>query len=430
MRESDAAGQRRLDFRWSTVVILLLAAAASVVLLSTLPALRMPNIGLFVGWADLFVYRDGAYHALKDLPLYGTSLGGLRLVYLYAPFSTLIFMPFLWMPVDAGKPIWFSLNVLMLVAIVMLCFRMLGYRITPYLASVSTLLAIACAFLEPVRTTLFFGQINLLLLLLVLWDVSRPKRSRLKGIGIGLAAGIKLTPAYFVLYYLLLRPWRAAATAVVTIAATVGLGWLIQPNASWQYWRGMFLDTKWLDRFLFASANQSIRGAIARLSGHMPPTWSWLLADACVVAISMWIAVRLYRRGEPLLAITVAGLSATAVSPFSWSHHWVWFVPMMVYLVHRALTNSWWWIGAAALFVLMGSWADTPHGAHEPRIGLYLFVPQWVRWRPLENLHLMVYAALLIVAGLIAWRLVRTGRPVEPPAETPVDEVAMRVHTS
>jgi alpha-1,2-mannosyltransferase len=438
MRESVAAGQRldghvqpglrRLYFRWSTLLILFVAAAASVALLATLPALRMPNIGLFVGWADFFVYRDGGYHALKDLPLYGTPLGGLRLVYLYSPVSTLIFMPFLWVPVDAGKPIWFSLNVVMLVAIVMLCFRMLGYRITPYLASISALLAIACAFLEPVRTTLFFGQINLLLLLLVLWDASRPERSRLKGIGIGLAAGIKLTPAYFIVYYLLLRQWRAAGVAVGTIGATVGLGWLVLPNASWQYWRGMFLDTKWLDRFLFAAANQSVRGAIARLSGHVPPTWLWLLADACVVAISMWIAVRLYRRGEPLLAATVVGLTATAVSPFSWSHHWVWFVPMMVYLVHRALTNAWWWVGVATLFALMGSWADTPHGAHGPRIGLYLFVPQWVRWRPLENLHLMVYAVLLIVAGLIAWRLQRAGQPVEPPAEAAADQAAMQVH--
>ncbi|MBV9722418.1 MAG: DUF2029 domain-containing protein [Mycobacterium sp.] len=437
MREPDTAGRqsgdhvqsapRQLELRWSTVTILLVAAAVSVVLLSTLPTLWMPHIGLFVGWADFFVYRDGGYHALKDLPLYATPLGGSRLLYLYAPVSTLIFMPFLWLPVDAGKPVWFSLNVVMLVATVMLCFRLLGYRITPYLAGISALLAIACAFLEPVRTTLFFGQINLLLLLLVLWDAARPEHSRLKGIGIGVAAGIKLTPAYFVLYYLLLRQWRAAGVAVVTIAATVGLGWLVLPDASWRYWRGEFLDTRWLDAFLFAAANQSIRGGIARLTAAVPPTWLWLSADACVVAISMWIAVRLYRRGEPLLAVTVAGLSATAVSPFSWSHHWVWFVPMMVYLVHRALSNTWWWVGAVALFALMGAWADTPRGAHGPRIGLYLFVPQWLGWRPLENLHLMVYAVSLIAAGFIAWRLGRTGRRLEPPGQEATDETAVPV---
>src|ERR1700744_4515780 len=93
MREADAAGppsdshvlsaHRQLDFRWSTVVILLVAAAVSVVLLSTLPALWMPNIGLFVGWADFFVYRDGGYNLLNGLTLYATPLGGMSLVYLY-----------------------------------------------------------------------------------------------------------------------------------------------------------------------------------------------------------------------------------------------------------------------------------------------------------------------------------------------------------
>ncbi|WP_156112223.1 glycosyltransferase 87 family protein, partial [Prescottella defluvii] len=75
---------------------------------------------------------------------------------------------------------------------------------------VSVLLAVACTFLEPVRTTLFYGQINLVLMALVLWDVSRADGSRIKGVGVGIAAGIKLTPAYFVLYYLVLRKWRAA----------------------------------------------------------------------------------------------------------------------------------------------------------------------------------------------------------------------------
>jgi alpha-1,2-mannosyltransferase len=384
------------------LVILLVAAALSVVLLTTLVTLWARNIGLLVGGWDFNVYRGGGSAVLKDVPLYDKPLGGGPLLYTYPPFSALIFVPFVWLPNNAGKHIWLAINVALLIAIVMLCFRMLGYRITPYLAGISALLAIACAFLEPVRTTLLFGQINLLLMLMVLWDASRPERSRLKGVGIGFAAGIKLTPAYFVLYYLLLRQWRAVGVAVVTIAATIGLGWLVLPNASWQYWSGKFLDSSRISKSLFNPANQSVRGAIARLTGEVPPTWSWLLADACVVAISMWIAVRLHRRGELLLAVTVAGLSAAAVSPFTWSHHWVWLVPMIVYLVDRALTNSWWWVGVATLLAVMGSWAHSLPAPGWAKIGLYLFAPTWVRWQPLENLHLIVYAALLIVAATSA----------------------------
>lgn len=426
------SARRELDFRWPTLLILLVAAAVSVVLLSTLVTPWQPNIGLFVGRADYYVYHDAGYRVLKDMPLYARPLGGGPLLYTYPPFSALAFVAFTWLPHHADMFIWLAINVVLLIAIVMLCFRILGHRITWYLASISTLLALACGFLEPVRTTLFFGQINLLLMLVVLWDASRGEHSRANGIGIGLVAGIKLTPAYFILYYLLLRKWRAAAVAVVTLATTIGLGWLVLPNDSWQYWSGKFLDTKRIGTSLFLAANQSVRGTIARLTGLTPPTWLWLLADGCVVAISMWIAVRLHRRGEPLLAITIVGLSATAVSPFAWSHHWVWLVPTIVYLVHRALTNPWWWAAAATLWAVMGSWAYALPHDRTPRIGMYLFVPKLVGWQPLENLHLIVYAALLIVAGLIAGRRQPAGwpRPVaeksQPPTAQPLQPPNLR----
>lgn len=431
MREDDATApsprghgqpaRQQLDFRWSTLVILLVAAATSVALLTTLVTLWRPNIGLLVGAADYYVYRDGGRHLLDGLPLYTQTLGGGPLLYTYPPFSTLIFVPLAWLPNPAGKHIWLGINVALLFWSVMLCFRILGYKITPYLGGISALLALACAFLEPVRTTLFFGQVNLLLMLLILWDAGRPERSRLKGIGVGVAAGIKLTPVYFVLYYLCVRQWRAAGVAVVTLATTIGLGWLVLPNDSSQYWSGKFLDSGRIGRSVFLVANQCFRGAFARLSGQVPPTWLWLLADACAVAISMWIAVRLYRRGEALLAVTVAGLTSCAVSPFTWSHHWVWLVPMIVYLMHRALTNTWWWVGVVTLFAVMGSWEHSFPDRRWPHIGLYLFAPQWVGWQPLENLHLMVYAALLIVAGLIASRPKRPGRGGRPPEEATTD---------
>ncbi|MGB9223376.1 glycosyltransferase 87 family protein [Mycobacterium sp.] len=434
MRDADVAAQspdghgqsrrRQLDFRWSTLVILLLAATLSVVLLTTLATLWAPRIGLLVGGADFYVYRDGGRRVLDDIALYAKPIGYWKLRHTYTPFSALIFVPFGWLPDGADRHIWMGINVALMIASVLLCFRMLGYRITPYLAGISALLGIACGFLEPVRTTLFFGQINLLLLLLVLWDVSRGERSRVKGIGIGIAAGIKLTPVYFVLYYLLLRQWRAAGVAVVTIAGTIGLGWLVLPDDSRQYWSGKFLDSSRIGNSLFHAGNQSLRGGIARLTGEVPPTWLWLLADACVLAISMWIAVRLYRRGETLLAVTVAGLSATAVSPFTWSHHWVWLVPMMVYFVHRALTNAWWWVGAVTLYAVMGSWAYSLPGDRWPRIGLYLFAPNLVGWQPLENLHLMVYAALLIVAGVVASRLERASGRDQPPGDAASDDLA------
>lgn len=407
---------REMPRRAGLLVILGLWALASVVLLFTTVRPWMPKIGLLAGGADLDVYRDGARHVMEDLPLYTEPVIH-GLLYTYTPFSTLMFLPFGLLPGGYDKYLWMAANVALLIAIVVGCWRMLGYRITPYVVSASVLLAASCTFLEPVRTTLFYGQINLVLMALVLWDASRADASRLKGIGVGVAAGIKLTPGYFVLYYLALRKWRAAAVAVATIVATVSISWLVLPNDSKQYWTDTFFESTRIAEDTHPS-NQSIRGVIAHLTGKPAPVALWLVLAICVVAASMWIVVRLHRRGESLLAVTVAGLTAAAVSPFSWSHHWVWFVPLLVYVVHRTLTNRWWWTAAVVVYAAAGAW---PYRWEEDNVvvGLFLFPPWWTVADVLMNVYLLVYLAVLVGAAVIAFR----GDP-DPVAEnrTPVRE--------
>ncbi|QKT13072.1 glycosyltransferase 87 family protein [Rhodococcus sp. W8901] len=402
-----------LPRRRGHLAVLVLWAIASVVLVFTTVRPWMPTIGIFAGGADLDVYRDGARHVMEDLPLYTEPVIH-GLLYTYTPFSTLMFIPFGLLPGGIDKYIWMGANLVLLVAIVALCWRMLGYRITPYLVGVSALLAVACTFLEPVRTTLFYGQINLVLMALVLWDVSRGENSKLKGVGVGIAAGIKLTPAYFVLYYLVLRQWRAAAVAVGTIAATIGASWLVLPNDSWQYWTKTFFESTRIAQDEHPS-NQSIRGVIAHLTGKPAPTVLWVVLAAIVVVVSMWIVLRLHRGGEHLLAVTVAGLSAAAVSPFSWSHHWVWFVPLLVYIVHRALTNWWWWLAALVIAVATGAW---PYRWDEyvVVVGLFLFPPWWTVADVLMNIYILLYVGVLIGAGIVAARCTPDGVHDQVPA--------------
>jgi alpha-1,2-mannosyltransferase len=414
----DPALDRRLRFGRSASAVVLVWSAVSVVLLVTTIHPRAPR-GILEGGTDLDAYREGAWHMVAGLPLYDEPLIGNHL-YTYPPFSTLTFLPLDQLPEESDKHIWMAANVVLLIVVVAQCWKMLGYRITPYLVCISALLAFACMFLEPVRSTLYYGQINLVLMLLVLWDTSRGEGSRLKGIGVGLAAGIKLTPGYFVLYYLALRQWRAAAVALATIAATVAVGWLVVPDESRQYWTRTVFDSERIGHDLPHPSNQSLHGAIVRVAGAHPsdvnasppgahpPTLIWPVAAACIAAVSIWIAVRLYRGGERLLAVTATGLTAAVVSPFSWTHHWVWFVPLMVYTVHRAMTNGWWWLCAASLFVALGSWPYRFPSDTEPRIGLYMFPDKWVPWDVLVNLYIVIYAAVMIGAAVIAVRHAQT----------------------
>lgn len=385
------------------MLALLVAWATLSVVLALTTISPTANWGLFDGGVDLDVYRKGAWHVLSGLPLYETPVDQ-KLFYTYTPFSALLFVPLDMLPVVADRHYWMAINLALLTAAIVASWRLLGYRTDRRLIGVSVLMALGCVFLEPVRTSLFFGQINLVLMLLVLCDAAAMQRSRLAGIGTGIAAGIKLTPAYFVLYFLALRQWRAAAVAVGALASTIAVGWLVLPEDSRRYWTGTFVRSERIGDRLAHPSNQSLRGTMARLIGDEPPVWLWLILAILIAAVSLWFAVRLHRGGERLLSVTLVGLTAAVVSPFSWTHHWVWVVPLIVWVVNRALRSWRWWLIPAALFVALGAWPYWYPRLKDPRIGFYLFPHN----HPLEavqvNMYLCLYVVFLVGAGTLALR--------------------------
>ncbi len=81
----------------------------------------------------------------------------------------------------------------------------------------------------------------------------------------------------------------------------------------------------------------------------------------------------------------------------------MWFVPLLVYIVHRATTNRWWWLAAAVVYLAAGAW---PYRWEEDNVvvGLFLFPPLWTITDVLMNIYLLVYVAVLAAAAVIAFR--------------------------
>jgi alpha-1,2-mannosyltransferase len=181
--------------------------------------------------------------------------------------------------------------------------------------------------LEPVAQTLGFGQINLLLMALVLVDLAQPDDRRWKGAGVGLAAAIKLTPAIFIGYLVLTRRLRAAVVACATFAAAVALGFLALPAPSRRFWfGGLFLNSERVGGVAYAG-NQSVNGTLVRLLGGVSQARpAWFAAALVIGGGGLLLAAWASRRGEELLGIATCALTALLVSPISWSHHWVWVV--------------------------------------------------------------------------------------------------------
>lgn len=426
------AAPRSPRFGGFGVAVLVCWAIAGIVLVVTLVPLWTPDIGLFDGGADLFVYRDGGWRAQHGMALYTVPMQ-LGLLYTYTPFSTLLFVPLSWIPATICWQVWMGANVVMLALGVLASFRLSGVALSRA-GTLGAVLAVTagCLFLEPVRTTLFYGQINLWLLAALLADalLGRSRRfGRFQGILTGIAAGIKLTPLYFVAYFAALGRWRAALTAALSFAATVAVAWAVLPDDSHQYWTDTFFDSSRIAADT-DPANQSIRGVIAHLSHADAPTALWLALTGLVFVVGTGLAVLAARRGDRLLSITLAGMTAALISPFSWAHHWVWFVPLAVWVVAHAVGDRRWWAALPVLVVAAGTWTYSwqAEWGRGTVVGWFLFPPDGAT----APLHLNVYPLVALVtmaATAYAYRgdlarLTRRGArpPVRPPGEPAAPE--------
>ena len=275
---------------------------------------------------DLWIYLRGGERVIAGEDLYSGFLI-FDLPFTYPPFSGLLFAFLSVLDDITVTVLWHTMSILGTLLVLWLCFVRLEVKMTPVFAVI--LPALAAFFLlgtEPMHATLFWGQVNILLMVLVCLDFLTGKY-RLPGIGVGLAAGIKLTPAFFGLLFLVQRRWVAALGSIVTFLVTVVVGWLAVPDAKAFWTDAMFSSDRVGDHS--NPGAQSIKSVLVRDFG-IESGAVWLVLALVTVALVAWAAWLAVQRDNLPLAVGFVGLGACLVSPFSWYHHWVWIVPLGV----------------------------------------------------------------------------------------------------
>jgi alpha-1,2-mannosyltransferase len=266
-----------------------------------------------------------------------TSLG-----FTYPPFAAFLMYPMAWLPLGLVIALtWVGSAVCVLITT--------GWLLRPLVVRhgwafwYAMCLAIPLiSTLEPIRENFAFGQINMYLAVLILGDLLflTPRGSRWGGVGVGLAAAIKLTPAIFIGYLLITRRYRAAATAGATAAAATLLAAALAPSESWRYWGRTLWQTDRIGH-LYLAQNQSVMGTLSRLARpDKAGTLPWLLLAAVIAGYGLWRAARAGRAGDELVGITLTGLVGSLISPVSWQHHLYWFVPALVVLLDVVATRG------------------------------------------------------------------------------------------
>jgi alpha-1,2-mannosyltransferase len=334
---------------------------------------------------DLTVYRDGGLIVRHVRPFFDPNAndplydwGGyssLALKFTYTPFAAIAFALISFIP---WTPLWILsiiVNIGCLLAALWFTLGALGYDNRRVRLGAVLVAAAVTFWLQPVVRTIYLGQVNLILMAVIMWDLCQPdytkngKRRWWKGVATGVAAGIKLVPLIFVPYLLITRKFREAAATVAGFLATVIIGFVVLPHDSSKWWlHGMVLGDGNRAGFMGWAGNQSLRALVTRLSGSVAAGQTpWIIASVLAVIGGLTAALLLERAGHHVVAILTTALTGLLVSPISWDHHWVWMALAVATAGHYAIaaarrnakrTARWLWLAVAGMIVTFASWPD------------------------------------------------------------------------
>jgi alpha-1,2-mannosyltransferase len=368
---------------------------------------------------DLGVYlRLGGKYVFTS-HLYSFVLPNTSLPFTYPPFAALLFAP--WQrtfgSVGLVQAVWTMCNVAALIGALVLSVRL----VKPSLDKVSTwrlalALSLPAVLLNPVLITIGFGQVNLFVTFLVMWDLLSARRIGKRqlplGVATGLAAAVKLTPLLFVPYLVLTRRWRGAVTCVLTFGACELVTFAVSPTSSKAYWtKAIFKPSRAGD--LTIVDNQNLWGVLERFTHGVLPDAVMLPLLLATAGAGLLLAAQAHRRSSPLLGVLVVAATTLLVSPISWVHHMVWVVPAILWLAFAPDRPRWGRPIAAATAILFWS------------------APVW--WVPYKNtsdLHLNLlqlmagdsffFAMLIFLAGAAVLVVRRNAAGVDDGALLPV----------
>lgn len=348
---------------------------------------------------DLQVYVYAVKDMLAGRDIFATTTPFWNLYFIYPPIAAilmtpLVFGPYLfWQVVWTGGLVWAQQSVLKR------CGAPRGWKLG--LIGIAVLLAV-----EPIRTTLGYGQVNTILMALVVADLlpdAPGERRRIpQGTLIGLAAAIKLTPALFVIFAFLIGKARVAITAMISFAVFTGIGAILLFRETLVFFGGLSGgDTRTASPLY--TGNQSLLGVFFRLGDSSRVTALVGLAVSAILAVlGCLVAAHWWRQDEKAFAVALVGLTTCLASPLSWTHHYVWILPMAMAVLSPGVPRwarylgGFWVVWVCVCLPL----AVLPYGGGRER--QFDFLQQVVA-------DLGPIVGLILVAGL-AWQLVATPR--------------------
>jgi alpha-1,2-mannosyltransferase len=301
---------------------------------------------------DLLVYRDAGHALYAGGSPFTTNFTIHELPFTYTPFALLVLSPLALGPLVLVETLWWLLSGACFVGAVYLVISASFTMPTRRAVAVAGVLCgVATLALEPVRSNMDYGQINLILMVMIVADMTRV-RAPWRGVLIGVASAIKLTPLVFLFSFLVVKDWRSLARGAGTFLGVTAISWAVLPSDSARYWLHEVSDAGRTGQLAVVS-NQSWNGLVHRppFHGGHPGTAVWVVLAVATLACGVLLTRWLMEGGRIAEAVMVLALTELLISPVSWTHHWSWLIlapiaAVTLWAVHRVV--------AIMLLVLVG----------------------------------------------------------------------------
>ncbi|MEV7091416.1 glycosyltransferase 87 family protein [Amycolatopsis sp. NPDC051045] len=423
--EVAARSQHRLALRKS--LARLSVRPRSILILSVIPLVAI-GYGLY-GWqhdwvlgVDSAVYRAGALTLLHGDSLYDANTlpdepWWSLLPFTYPPTAALIFVPLAAFPTQVSWGLITAVSLMAMALSIRIAIGALprpasdGPRWWASPARSTIVFFLVLLALEPVWRTIFLGQINLILMAMILLDmlVIGTRGSRWGGVLVGVAAAIKLTPLVFLGHLFITGRRKDALRGLATFVVLQGLMFLINAHDAAKYWTVTLPDTGRIGPVHWAG-NQSLNALMNRATDLAPWASKAAMGIGFLLAIpALWLLMRFHRKGQALAALLVTAFWTLLMSPISWTHHWVWVIPLIVLLVSRlpkTTPKTAWkrWVGTGLVGFVFVSCVllILPNGRN---VELH-----WKVWQNIVGDAYILMPVVLAAALILRWGLQRRAR--------------------
>lgn len=326
-----------------------LMGLAVLVFLASLLTYQRGSLNLSVYRLDLNVYRVGATAWMHGRALYGPLppiANGMLEPFTYPPIAAVVMAPLALVSNTVAGVLMTAISLSLLVCVLALFLRATRSASGRRSWKLAVALLPFAVLVEPVRSTLAYGQINIVLMALVCLDILLPStRFTVAGRTIGwprgaltgIAASLKLTPLVFLIYFIARGDRRGALSLAGAFLAASAIGFAVSPNDSARYWSSTVFHTSRIGA-PYLNTNQSITGVLYRAhQGGAAEVDLWFAASAVVAVIALIAVRKAVLRGSTVTALALTECAGLLASPVSWSHHWVWAAPVLV----CALLRGW-----------------------------------------------------------------------------------------